>query len=150
MKRLSLILFLIISITSKAFPEQKIFISQTLQGDDLYKSLVKWAKETSERDIIKKYKFNTPLKTYENGIIELFYVSSKIKDDNILCFDVILRVEYDKFIADFSNVRLFNIKSKNIKKIYFNIWYTLTNSGWFREYNYELDSIVESLEKIID
>ena len=51
---------------------------------------------------------------------------------------------------DFSNTKLLNIETKNIEKLKFNIWNTLTNSGWFKEYNKSITKITEELENIIN
>lgn len=50
---------------------------------------------------------------------------------------------------DFSNAKLLNIETEYIKDFKFNIWETLTNSGWFREYNDNITEIIEELESII-
>lgn len=50
---------------------------------------------------------------------------------------------------DFSNAKLINIETENIEELKFNIWETLTNSGWFREYNDNITEIIEELESII-
>ncbi len=50
---------------------------------------------------------------------------------------------------DFSNAKLLNIETEYIEELKFNIWETLTNSGWFREYNDNITEIIEELESII-
>ena len=50
---------------------------------------------------------------------------------------------------DFSNAKLLNIETEYIEELKFNILETLTNSGWFREYNDNITKIIEELESII-
>ena len=50
---------------------------------------------------------------------------------------------------DFSNTKLLNIETEYMEDLKFNIWETLTNSGWFREYNNNITEIIEELESII-
>ena len=50
---------------------------------------------------------------------------------------------------DFSNTKLLNIETEYIEDFKFNILETLTNSGWFREYNDNITEIIEELESII-
>ena len=50
---------------------------------------------------------------------------------------------------DFSNTKLLNIETEYIEDLKFNILETLTNSGWFREYNDNITKIIEELESII-
>lgn len=148
MKRISIILLFIVSLD--AFSEQKIFFSRKILGDDLYKNILNFAKEISSKEIAAQYKIEPYFKSYENGIINFLYVSDKIKNNEVLCFDVSIMIEYDRFIVDFSNARLFNIDTGIFRNAHFSLWSTLTNSGWFKKYNEELTFIIESLESIIN
>ena len=92
---------------------------------------------------------NNKFNSYDNGLVYLFYVSNNIIDNNSLCFDINFHIEYDKFIVDFSNIKLLNNETGDAEKLKFSIWSTLTNSGWFREYNDTITMLVEELENII-
>ena len=138
-KNTLIIIFLLLSV-SIIYGEQKIFISAKLKGNDLRKEIIKWVKNKSE---------NNKFESYDNGVIYLFYVSNKVIDNNSLCFDINFHIEYDKFIVDFSNIRLLNNETGDAEKLKFSIWSTLTNSGWFREYNDTITMLVEELENII-
>ena len=59
-------------------------------------------------------------------------------------------MEYDKFIVDFSNTKLLNNTTGETKDLKFSTWSTLTNSGWFKEYNETISSIIEELEYIVN
>lgn len=58
-------------------------------------------------------------------------------------------MEYDKFIVDFSNTKLLDNTTGNTKDLKFSTWDTLTNSGWFKEYNEIISNIIEELEDIV-
>ncbi|WP_297204741.1 hypothetical protein [uncultured Brachyspira sp.] len=138
-KNTLIIIFLLLSV-SIIYGEQKIFISAKLKGNDLRKEIIKWVKNKAGNN-----KFNS----YDNGLVYLFYVSNNIIDNNSLCFDINFHIEYDKFIVDFSNIKLLNNETGDAEKLKFSIWSTLTNSGWFREYNDTITMLVEELENII-
>lgn len=138
-KNTLIIIFLLLSV-SIIYGEQKIFISAKLKGNDLRKEIIKWVKNKAGNN-----KFNI----YDNGLVYLFYVSNNIIDNNSLCFDINFHIEYDKFIVDFSNIKLLNNETGDAEKLKFSIWSTLTNSGWFREYNDTITMLVEELENII-
>lgn len=142
MKRIisSMFIFLIFNIS--LFSEQKIFISTKLKGDDLRKSILNWIKNKSIKD--------NDYKIFDNGLIYLFFKSDRVINEKSLCFDINFNLEYDKFIVDFSNTKLLNIETKNIEDLKFNIWDTLMNSGWFREYNNSITQITKELENIIN
>ncbi len=142
MKRIisSMFIFLIFNIS--LFSEQKIFISTKLKGDNLRKSILNWIKNKSIKD--------NDYKIFDNGLIYLFFKSDKVINEKSLCFDINFNLEYDKFIVDFSNTKLLNIETKNIEDLKFNIWDTLMNSGWFREYNNSITQITKELENIIN
>ena len=142
MKRIisSMFIFLIFNIS--LFPEQKIFISTKLKGDNLRKSILNWIKNKSIKD--------NDYKIFDNGLIYLFFKSDRVINEKSLCFDINFNLEYDKFIVDFSNTKLLNIETKNIEDLKFNIWDTLMNSGWFREYNNSITQITKELENIIN
>lgn len=142
MKRIisSMFIFLIFNIS--LFSEQKIFISTKLKGDDLKKSILNWIKNKSIKD--------NDYKIFDNGLIYLFFKSDRVINEKSLCFDINFNLEYDKFIVDFSNTKLLNIETKNIEDLKFNIWDTLMNSGWFREYNNSITQITKELENIIN
>jgi hypothetical protein len=133
-------IFLIFNIS--LFSEQKIFISTKLKGDDLKKSILNWIKNKSIKD--------NDYKIFDNGLIYLFFKSDRVINEKSLCFDINFNLEYDKFIVDFSNTKLLNIETKNIEDLKFNIWDTLMNSGWFREYNNSITQITKELENIIN
>ena len=133
-------IFLIFNIL--IFAEQRIFISSKLKGNDLRKSIIEWIKSKSKNE--ENYKI------FDNGLIYLFFNSGDILNKKSLCFDINFYLEYDKFIADFSNAKLLNIETEEIEDLKFNIWETLTNGGWYREYNDNITKIIEELESIIN
>lgn len=118
------LIFIFLFFNALIFAEQKIFISSKLRGDDLRKTIIEWIKDKSNNE--DNYKI------FDNGLIYLFFVSENIINKKCLCFDINFYLEYDKFIVDFSNTKLLNIETKNIENLKFNIWNTLTNSGWFK------------------
>ncbi|TXJ34813.1 hypothetical protein EPJ69_01150 [Brachyspira aalborgi] len=136
------LIFIFLFFNALIFAEQKIFISSKLRGDDLRKAIIEWIKDKSNNE--DNYKI------FDNGLIYLFFVSDNIINKKCLCFDINFYLEYDKFIVDFSNTKLLNIETKNIENLKFNIWNTLTNSGWFKEYNKSITKITEELENIIN
>lgn len=136
------LIFIFLFFNELIFAEQKIFISSKLRGDDLRKTIIEWIKDKSNNE--DNYKI------FDNGLIYLFFVSDNIINKKCLCFDINFYLEYDKFIVDFSNTKLLNIETKNIENLKFNIWNTLTNSGWFKEYNKSITKITEELENIIN
>ncbi|MBS4763959.1 MAG: hypothetical protein KHX06_08175 [Brachyspira sp.] len=141
MKRIisSMFIFLIFNIS--LFSEQKIFISTKLKGDNLRKSILNWIKNKSIKD--------NDYKIFDNGLIYLFFKSDRVINEKSLCFDINFNLEYDKFIVDFSNTKLLNIETKNIEDLKFNIWDTLMNSGWFREYNNSITQIILSFSLFV-
>ena len=136
------LIFIFLFFNALIFAEQKIFISSKLRGDDLRHAIIEWIKDKSNNE--DNYKI------FDNGLIYLFFVSENIINKKCLCFDINFYLEYDKFIVDFSNTKLLNIETKNIENLKFNIWNTLTNSGWFKEYNKSITKITEELENIIN
>ena len=136
------LIFIFLFFNALIFAEQKIFISSKLRGDDLRHAIIEWIKDKSNDE--DNYKI------FDNGLIYLFFVSENIINKKCLCFDINFYLEYDKFIVDFSNTKLLNIETKNIENLKFNIWNTLTNSGWFKEYNKSITKITEELENIIN
>lgn len=136
------LIFIFLFFNALIFAEQKIFISSKLRGDDLRKTIIEWIKDKSNNE--DNYKI------FDNGLIYLFFVSDNIINKKCLCFDINFYLEYDKFIVDFSNTKLLNIETKNIEDLKFNIWDTLMNSGWFREYNNSITQITKELENIIN
>ena len=136
------LIFIFLFFNALIFAEQKIFISSKLRGDDLRKAIIEWIKYKSNNE--DNYKI------FDNGLIYLFFVSDNIINKKCLCFDINFYLEYDKFIVNFSNTKLLNIETKNIENLKFNIWNTLTNSGWFKEYNKSITKITEELENIIN
>lgn len=136
------LIFIFLFFNALIFAEQKIFISSKLRGDDLRKAIIEWIKDKSNNE--DNYKI------FDNGLIYLFFASDNIINKKYLCFDINFYLEYDKFIVDFSNTKLLNIETKNIENLKFNIWNTLTNSGWFKEYNKSITKITEELENIIN
>ena len=132
-------IFLIFNIL--IFAEQRIFISSKLKGDDLRHAIIEWIKDNSRKE--EDYKI------FDSGLIYLFFNSENIVDKKSICFDINFYLEYDKFIVDFSNAKLLNIETEKIEELKFNIWETLTNSGWFKEYNDNITEIIEELESII-
>ena len=123
------------------FAEQRIFISSKLKGDDLRHAIIEWIKDNSQK--------KEDYKIFDSGLIYLFFNSDNIVDKKSICFDINFYLEYDKFIVDFSNAKLLDIETESVEDLKFNIWETLTNSGWFREYNYNITEIIEELESII-
>ena len=142
MKRIIFSMFIFLIFNISLFSEQKIFISTKLKGDDLRKSILNWIKNKSIKD--------NDYKIFDNGLIYLFFKSDRVINEKSLCFDINFNLEYDKFIVDFSNTKLLNIETKNIEDLKFNIWDTLMNSGWFREYNNSINQITKELENIIN
>ena len=136
------LIFIFLFFNALIFAEQKIFISSKLRGNDLRHAIIEWIKDKSNNE--DNYKI------FDNGLIYLFFVSDNIINKKCLCFDINFYLEYDKFIVDFSNTKLLNIETKNIENLKFNIWNTLTNSGWFKEYNKSITKITEELENIIN
>lgn len=124
------------------FAEQKIFISSKLKGDDLRNVIIDWIKIKSQNE--EDYKI------FDSGLMYLFFTSDNIINKKLLCFDINFYLEYDKFIVDFSNTKLINIETKNFENLTFNIWDTLMNNGWFREYNDNITEITEELENILE
>ncbi|TXJ44294.1 hypothetical protein EPJ70_08670 [Brachyspira aalborgi] len=142
MKRIIFSMFIFLIFNISLFPEQKIFISTKLKGDNLRKSILNWIKNKSIKD--------NDYKIFDNGLIYLFFKSDRVINEKSLCFDINFNLEYDKFIVDFSNTKLLNTETKNIEDLKFNIWDTLMNSGWFREYNNSITQITKELENIIN
>ncbi|ADG71266.1 hypothetical protein [Brachyspira murdochii] len=139
MKQFILVFFLIINTLLLA--EQKIFVSTKLKGSDLRKEILKWVKQKAQ---------NNKFSSYDNGLVYLFFVSNNIIDDNSLCFDISFHLEYDKFIVNFSNTKLLDNTTGDTKDLKFSIWSTLTNSGWFKEYNDTISIIIDELENIVN
>ena len=142
MKRIIFSMFIFLIFNISLFSEQKIFISTKIKGDDLRKSILNWIKNKSIKD--------NDYKIFDNGLIYLFFKSDRVINEKSLCFDINFNLEYDKFIVDFSNTKLLNTETKNIEDLKFNIWDTLMNSGWFREYNNSITQITKELENIIN
>lgn len=142
MKRIIFSMFIFLIFNISLFSEQKIFISTKLKGDNLRKSILNWIKNKSIKD--------NDYKIFDNGLIYLFFKSDRVINEKSLCFDINFNLEYDKFIVDFSNTKLLNTETKNIEDLKFNIWDTLMNSGWFREYNNSITQITKELENIIN
>lgn len=88
--------------------------------------------------IYKSTNFNKPILNFYEQYIKKY-----------LCFYIHFYLEYYKSIVDFSNTKLLNIETEYIEDLKFNILETLTNSGWFREYNDNITEIIEELESII-
>lgn len=88
--------------------------------------------------IYKSTNFNKPYQIFYQQYIKKF-----------LYFNIHFYLEYYKSIVDFSNTKLLNIETEYIEDLKFNILETLTNSGWFREYNDNITKIIEELESII-
>lgn len=139
MKQFILVFFLIVNTVLLA--EQKIFVSTKLKGSDLRKEILKWVKQKAQ---------NNKFSSYDNGLVYLFFVSNNIIDDNSLCFDISFHLEYDKFIVNFSNTKLLDNTTGYTKDLKFSIWSTLTNSGWFKEYNDTISIIIDELENIVN
>jgi len=145
--------FIFVFFCDSLFAEQKIFISSKLKGDDLHREILDWVKAKSEER--KNYIEGIEIKennyeVFDNGIIYMFFVSDGVMDKKSLCFDVNFHIEYDKFLVDFSNIRLLDVETKKTKKLKFTVWETLTNGGWFKEYNRNITEITEELENIIN
>ncbi|ASJ21426.1 hypothetical protein BHAMNSH16_07125 [Brachyspira hampsonii] len=138
MKKTVLIFLLIIHTIAVA--EQKIFVSTKLKGNNLRKEILKWVKNEAA---------NNKFSSYDNGLVYLFFVSNNVVNNNSLCFDISFHLEYDKFIVNFSNTKLLDNNTGNTKDLKFSIWDTLTNSGWFKEYNEIISNIIEELENIV-
>ena len=135
------IIFVFLIFNILIFAEQRIFISSKLKGDDLRHAIIEWVKDKSQKE--EDYKI------FDSGLIYLFFNSDNIVGKKSICFDINFYLEYDKFIVDFSNAKLINIETEYIEELKFNILETLTNSGWFREYNDNITEIIEELESII-
>ncbi|MCZ9838308.1 hypothetical protein OFR22_02845 [Brachyspira hyodysenteriae] len=135
-----IILIFLFSIYAIAVAEQKIFVSTKLKGNDLRKEILKWVKNEAG---------NNKFSSYDNGLVYLFFVSNNITDNNSLCFDINFHLEYDKFIVNFSNTKLLDNTTGNTKDLKFSTWDTLTNSGWFKEYNEIISNIINELENIV-
>ena len=138
MKQFILVFFLIVNTVLLA--EQKIFVSTKLKGSDLRKEILKWVKQKAQ---------NNKFSSYDNGLVYLFFVSNNIIDDASLCFDISFHLEYDKFIVNFSNTKLLDNTTGDTKDLKFSTWDTLTNSGWFKEYNDIISNIIDELESIV-
>ena len=139
MKQFILVFFLIVNTVLLA--EQKIFVSTKLKGSDLRKEILKWVKQKAQ---------NNKFSSYDNGLVYLFFVSNNIIDGDSLCFDISFHLEYDKFIVNFSNTKLLDNTTGDTKDLKFSIWSTLTNSGWFKEYNNTISMIIDELENIVN
>ena len=139
LKYLFILLFL---FESSLFSEQKIFFSSNLTGDDLRKEIINWVKESSIKE--ENYKI------LDNGFIYFFYVSNIDEKNRFLCFDITFNLQYDKFIVDFSNPKIFDKEKNEIKDLEFSTISKLTKTGLFKSYNEEIDKIVEELENIIN
>ncbi|ACN84246.1 hypothetical protein JQ824_08375 [Brachyspira hyodysenteriae] len=135
-----IILIFLFNIYAIAVAEQKIFVSTKLKGNDLRKEILKWVKNEAG---------NNKFSSYDNGLVYLFFVSNNITDNNSLCFDINFHLEYDKFIVNFSNTKLLDNTTGNTKDLKFSTWDTLTNSGWFKEYNEIISNIINELENIV-
>ena len=133
-----IIFFLIIYTYVSA--EQKIFVSTRLKGNNLRKEILKWVKNEAG---------NNKFSSYDNGLVYLFFVSNNVINNNSLCFDINFHLEYDKFIVNFSNTKLLNNSTGDTKDLKFSTWDTLTNSGWFKEYNEIISNIIDELESIV-
>lgn len=95
-------------------------------------------KKITKNLIYKSTNFNKPY--------QIFY-QQYIKKS--LYFNIHFYLGYYKSIVNFSNTKLLNIEAEYIENFKFNILETLTNSGWFREYNDNITEIIEELESII-
>ncbi|OEJ15840.1 hypothetical protein BFL38_10295 [Brachyspira hampsonii] len=135
-----IVLIFLLSIHTIAVAEQKIFVSTKLKGNNLRKEILKWVKNEAA---------NNKFSSYDNGLVYLFFVSNNVVNNNSLCFDISFHLEYDKFIVNFSNIKLLDNDTGNTKDLKFSIWDTLTNSGWFKEYNEIISNIIEELENIV-
>ena len=140
--KLKYLFILLLLFVNNLFSEQKIFLSSNLIGDDLRKKIVNWVKESSINE--ENYKI------LDNGFIYFFYVSNIDDKNKFLCFDITFNLQYDKFIVDFSNPKIFDKEKNEIKDLEFSTLSKLTKTGWFKSYNEEIDKIVEELENIIN
>ncbi|MBW5381905.1 hypothetical protein E6A46_00930 [Brachyspira pilosicoli] len=140
--KLKYLFILLLLFINNLFSEQKIFLSSNLIGDDLRKKIVNWVKENSIDE--ENYKI------LDNGFIYFFYVSNIDDKNKFLCFDITFNLQYDKFIVDFSNPKIFDKEKNEIKDLEFSTLSKLTKTGWFKSYNEEIDKIVEELENIIN
>lgn len=59
-------------------------------------------------------------------------------------------MEYDKFMVDFSNIKLLDNTTGHAEDLKFSTWDMLTNSGRFKEYNQTISLIIEELENIVN
>lgn len=140
--KLKYLFILLLLFVNNLFSEQKIFLSSNLIGDDLRKKIVNWVKESSINE--ENYKI------LDNGFIYFFYVSNIDDENKFLCFDITFNLQYDKFIVDFSNPKIFDKEKNEIKDLEFSTLSKLTKTGWFKSYNEEIDKIIEELENIIN
>ncbi|MBW5397541.1 hypothetical protein E6A48_07350 [Brachyspira pilosicoli] len=140
--KLKYLFILLLLFVNNLFSEQKIFLSSNLTGDDLRKEIVNWVKESSINE--ENYKI------LDNGFIYFFYVSNIDDKNKFLCFDITFNLQYDKFIVDFSNPKIFDKEKNEIKDLEFSTISKLTKTGMFKSYNEEIDKIVEELENIIN
>lgn len=95
-------------------------------------------KKITKNLIYKSTNFNKPILNFYEQYIKKY-----------LCFYIHFYLEYYKSIVDFPNTKLLNIETEYIEDLKFNILETLTNSGWFIEYNDNITEIIEELESII-
>ncbi|MEI0612684.1 hypothetical protein [Brachyspira pilosicoli] len=140
--KLKYLFILLLLFVNNLFSEQKIFLSSNLIGDDLRKEIVNWVKESSINE--ENYKI------LDNGFIYFFYVSNIDDENKFLCFDITFNLQYDKFIVDFSNPKIFDKEKNEIKDLEFSTISKLTKTGMFKSYNEEIDKIVEELENLIN
>ena len=140
--KLKYLFILLLLFVNNLFSEQKIFLSSNLIGYDLRKKIVNWVKESSINE--ENYKI------LDNGFIYFFYVSNIDDENKFLCFDITFNLQYDKFIVDFSNPKIFDKEKNEIKDLEFSTLSKLTKTGWFKSYNEEIDKVVEELENIIN
>ena len=139
LKYIFILLFLFAIIL---FSEQRIFLSTNWIGDDLRKEIISWVKNNAVNE--ENYKI------LDNGFIYFFYVSNIDDKNKFLCFDITFNLQYDKFIVDFSNPKIFDKEKNEIKDLEFSTISKLTKTGMFKSYNEEIDKIVEELENIIN
>ena len=139
LKYIFILLFLFAIIL---FSEQRIFLSHNLIGDDLRKEIIGWVKNNAINE--ENYKI------LDNGFIYFFYVSNIDDNNKFLCFDITFNLQYDKFIVDFSNPKVFDKEKNEIKDLEFSTISKLTKTGWFKSYNEEIDKIVNDIENIIN
>ena len=140
--KLKYLFILLLLFVNNLFSEQKIFLSSNLIGDDLRKEIINWVKINSVNE--ENYKI------LDNGFIYFFYVSNIDDKNKFLCFDITFNLQYDKFIVDFSNPKIFDREKNEIKDLEFSTISKLTKTGWFKSYNEEIDKIVDELESIIN